>query len=71
VNKEGKRKKLRRNIPEQLYKVSAQKTDMFMRNYFVSARTHQKCTENGLFSEVNFRHPAVTKASQNVNVLTK
>jgi hypothetical protein len=30
----------------------------------------KKCSKNELFSEVNFRHPAVLKASQNVNGLT-
>jgi hypothetical protein len=48
------------NIWKQLWKVSAQKTDLFIRNvFFKSACTHQKCRKNGLFSEVNFRHPAV------------
>jgi hypothetical protein len=55
------------NIWKQLWKVSAQKTDWFTRNEFLSACTHKKCTKNGLFSEVNLRHPAVLKVSQNVN----
>jgi hypothetical protein len=59
------------SIWEQPWKVSTQKTDLFRRNDFLSACTHQKCSKNELFSEVNFRHPAVLKASQNVNGLTK
>jgi hypothetical protein len=52
-------------------KVSAQKTDFFRKNAFLSACTHQKCSKKGLFSEVNFGHPAVLQASQSVNDLTK
>jgi hypothetical protein len=57
----------RKHLETTVWKVSAQKTDLHKRNDFLTACTHQKCTQNVHFSEVNLRHSVVLKASQKMN----